>query len=180
VPYLAVPDELVERWGKRLYEIQAFKVGIAWAGSATLEADSKRSIPLSILGPLFDIPGISIISLQKPKQPLEAGRGDVRFLDWMEDCNDFMDTAALVANLDLVISVDTAVAHLAGALARRTWLLNRLESEWRWGLESDRSPWYPTMQIFRQREANRWDGTVERVAAELRHLVRTAGLGGTQ
>ncbi len=85
----------------------------------------------------------------------------------MDDCKDFLDTAALVANLDLVISVDTAVAHLAGALGKPVWLLNRFASKWRWGLAREDSPWYPTMRIFREPAPDSWDEVLERVAGEL-------------
>ena len=85
----------------------------------------------------------------------------------MDDCVDFLDTAALVDNLDLVISVDSAVVHLAGALGKPVWLLNRYGSEWRWGLESEDCPWYPSMRIFRQRERASWDAVIAEVAHEL-------------
>jgi hypothetical protein len=94
-------------------------------------------------------------------------------MDWMAQCNDFMDTAALIANLDLVISVDTAVVHLAGALGRPVWLLNRLDGDWRWGLHLDRSPWYSTMTIFNQAAPNRWEDVVQRVAIELHRFVQS-------
>jgi ADP-heptose:LPS heptosyltransferase len=90
----------------------------------------------------------------------------------MAECKDFTDTAALIENLDLVISVDTAVVHLAGALGRPVWLLNRFESEWRWGLDSDRSVWYPTMRIFRQQERDDWEGVIKDLSEELRRFVR--------
>jgi len=108
-----------------------------------------------------------LISLQKGEAAgeLQAWRGDIE--DWMDACEDFMDTAALVENLDLVISVDTAIAHLAGALGKPVWLLNRFESEWRWGLEREDTPWYPTMRIFRQSEHDTWVGVIERISAEL-------------
>jgi ADP-heptose:LPS heptosyltransferase len=97
---------------------------------------------------------------------LEGHRGVVA--DYVEDCADLLDTAALVANLDLVISVDTAVAHLAGALGKPVWLLNRFGSEWRWGLAREDTPWYPTMRIFREPARDAWDVVIERVAAELK------------
>ncbi len=88
----------------------------------------------------------------------------------MDDCHDFMDTAALMCELDLVISVDSAVAHLAGALGKPVWLLNRYGSEWRWGLEGEQSPWYPSMRIFRQLDANSWEPVIARLADELTRL----------
>ena len=92
-------------------------------------------------------------------------------LDWTDELDDFSDTAALVEALDLVISVDTAVAHLAGALGKPVWLLNRLDTDWRWLLEREDSPWYPTMRIFRQPRFGDWTSVIGRVAEELAALV---------
>ena len=114
-----------------------------------------------------------MISLQKGDGAEHVGAWQGHIEDWMDDCDDFMDTAALVNNLDLVISVDTAIVHLAGALGKPIWLLNRYGSEWRWGLESERSPWYPSMRIFRQREATGWDCVMAQVADELAEFQRT-------
>ena len=95
-------------------------------------------------------------------------------LDWMDECNDLLDTAALMEQLDLVISVDTGMVHLAGALARPVWVLNRFESDWRWGLEREDCAWYPTMRIFRQQKLGDWDSVIHRVAGELRTLIDSA------
>jgi ADP-heptose:LPS heptosyltransferase len=114
--------------------------------------------------------GVAFVSLQKGDPAAELDEMGWPILDWMNECEDFSETAALVVNLDLVISVDTSVAHLAGALGKPVWLLNRFESEWRWQLDREDSPWYPTMRIFRQSALNDWDGVVERVASELGRL----------
>jgi ADP-heptose:LPS heptosyltransferase len=117
---------------------------------------------------LLDIPGPVFVSLQRgeeAKQLKESGR---TLLDWMDECEDFLDTAALIEQLDLVISVDTAAAHLAGALGKPVWLLNRFESEWRWMLKREDSPWYPSMKIFRQSRPGDWDEVIARVATALR------------
>ena len=90
-------------------------------------------------------------------------------IDWSADFHDFSDTAALIENLDLVIAVDTAVAHLAGALGKPLWLLNRYNTCWRWLLDRDDSPWYPTARLFRQDESRRWDGVIARVQTALKH-----------
>jgi hypothetical protein len=119
---------------------------------------------------LIKTAGVTFISLQKGGPAAELAEMSWPILDWMNECEDFSDTAALVVNLDLVISVDTSVAHLAGALGKPVWLLNRFESEWRWQLDREDSPWYPTMRIFRQSALNDWDGVVERVASELGRL----------
>jgi Flp pilus assembly protein TadD len=167
VPYLTVPEPLGNHWRKRLAGIVDRKVGIAWAGSKSLRADAKRSIALRRFAPLLGIDGVQLISLQKGPAAIELNDCGWPVADWMAQCRDLMDTAALIANLDLVVTVDTVIAHLAGALGKPVWLLNRFGSEWRWGLERDHSPWYPTMQIFRQAEPNDWDSVIERVAADL-------------
>ena len=171
VPYLNVPDEAVELWRRRLSKREGVKVGLAWAGDESLEADLRRSIPLASLEPLFRVPGVQLVSLQKDRR-LEEARLAPALVDWMPECADFMGTGALVAALDLVIAVDTAVAHLAAALGKDVWLLNRFESEWRWGKGATRSVWYPTMTIFNQREVDRWGDVIEEAARRVGNLAR--------
>ncbi len=165
VPYISVPPAMTEKWAQRLAAIKEMKVGLVWAGSKTQKKDYLRSIPFQALAPLLALPGVQFVSLQKGES-----ENHVALLDWMAECEDFMDTAALMQQLDLVISVDTAAAHLAGALGRPVWLLNRFESEWRWMLEREDSPWYPTMRIFRQPALHDWGSVVQRVARELAAL----------
>lgn len=165
VPYLIVPDTLVSQWRKRLDNIGNLKVGLAWAGRKSI---AGRSISLTELEPLRHLPGIQLISLQKGDESRQLHEIGWSILDFMDGCQDFMDTAALVENLDLVISIDTSVAHLAGALGKPVWLLCRFESDWRWGLGREDSPWYPTMRIFRQVEPLKWDDVIRRVVEELR------------
>lgn len=183
MPYLAVPNELITHWAERLTgqkdttafvgaalaanEQTVIKVGLTWAGSRILRDDARRSIPLYQFAPLLKISNVQIINLQKGDKSKQLAQLGWNIPDWMNECQDFMDTAALLANLDLVISVDTAVAHLAGAMGKQVWLLNRYESEWRWGLEGENSPWYPTMRIFRQAEPLEWGAVICRVAEEL-------------
>lgn len=166
VPYISVPPAMSEKWTQRLAPFDGLKVGLVWAGSKPQKKDSLRSIPFQDLAPVLAVPGVRFVSLQKNSTEKHDG-----LLDWMGECHDFLDTAALVQQLDLVISVDTAVAHLAGALARPVWLLNRFESEWRWLLEREDSPWYPTMRIFRQPVLHDWGSVIERVAEELKQTV---------
>jgi len=166
IPYLTVPKDRVDRWRKRLAEIGTPKIGLAWAGGAILEADPRRSIPLAAFEPLLFLPGVCFVSLQKDRR-LEDARLAPRLVDWMPECDDFLNTATLIEALDLVISVDTAVAHLAGALGKEVWLLNRFESEWRWGRDATRSVWYPTMTIFNQRNPDRWDEVIGEIAKRL-------------
>lgn len=168
-PYLNVPAALVERWHSRLAATRGLRVGLVWAGSKSLRDDAQRSLELRQFECLSEIPGVSLFSLQKGEAADQLRgwhAGDI--IDWMEECSDLMDTAAFVANLDLVISVDTAVAHLAGALGKPVWLLNRYGSEWRWGLEGEDTPWYPTMRIFRQVERGDWSKVIDRIATCLR------------
>jgi tetratricopeptide (TPR) repeat protein len=166
VPYISVPPDMSKKWSPRLEAIKDLKVGLVWAGSKTQKKDFLRSIPLQRFAPLLAVPGVQFISLQKG----EAIR-DAALMDWMEECADFLDTAALVQQLDLVISVDTAVAHLTGALGKPVWLLNRYESEWRWLLQREDSPWYPTMRIFRQPALHDWESVIAQVAEELKNIV---------
>jgi len=162
VPYVTVPPHIGSRWRKRLEPIAGCKVGLAWAGSGAHRKDALRSLPFDCLAPLLALPGVTFFSLQK-----DRGAEHPALADLMMECGDFLDTAGLIQQLDLIISVDTAMAHLAGALARPVWLLNRYESEWRWMLKRMDSPWYPTMRIFRQPAPGAWDRVVEQVTAAL-------------
>ncbi|HSQ79564.1 MAG TPA: tetratricopeptide repeat protein [Casimicrobiaceae bacterium] len=166
VPYLAAPESMVAAWKARLTDARP-KVGLVWAGSRTLEDDARRSIPLETFTPLLSINGVEFISLQKGDAGDEWGLLGRDGGQWIEACSDLLDTAALIANLDLVISVDTAVAHLSGALGKPVWLLNRFGSEWRWGVDCARTPWYPTMQIVHESGPGHWRAAVQRAAAEL-------------
>lgn len=171
-PYLTAPPS---DWPKRLAEWPGRKVGLVWAGDArphdplATAVDKRRSLSLEILKPLLEAPGITFVSLQKG-----AGSGQLRKLDadlrpqdGMGDIRDFADTAALVSALDLVITVDTAVAHLAGALGRPVWLLSRFDGCWRWLNGRDDTPWYPSVRLFRQTAPGDWAGVVARLAAAL-------------
>ncbi|MBI5792153.1 MAG: tetratricopeptide repeat protein [Rhodocyclales bacterium] len=167
VPYLHVPAASVDRWSARCATLRGYRVGLVWGGNKAQPKDALRSIVLAAFAPLMALPGIDWVSLQKgePAAQLKAGAWPIN--DWMDDCQDLLDTAALIANLDLVIGVDTAVVHLAGALGRPVWLLNRHESEWRWMLGRDDSPWYPTLRIFTQAEKGDWAAVLVRMRDEL-------------
>ncbi len=162
VPYLAAEPDKVAAWRPRL--AGQIRVGLAWAGNPQLAADSRRSLAPDLLAPLLDLAGITFFSLQKDR-PAPPG-----VVDLMAGVADFGDTAALVANLDLVIAVDSAVAHLAGAMGRPVWLLNRFDAEWRWLRDRDDSPWYPTLRQFRQAAPGDWPGVIARVRAELARM----------
>lgn len=168
VPYLAVSDTASMHWEGRLAAIGTQKkVGLVWGGNKDMARDALRSVALDTLAPLLEIPGIDWISLQKGEPASQLKSRDWPIIDWMDECRDMLDTAALVANLDLVISVDTSVAHLAGALGRPVWLLNRHESEWRWMLDREDSPWYPTLRIFTQPMPADWASVIDTIRREL-------------
>jgi len=173
--YLHADKNLVEAWGERLGPKEEFRIGLVWGGSPDHLKDRDRSIEPELFRPLVETPGVSALSLMVGRDG-EAGRvfGDV-VTDLAPDLGDFADTAAAIANMDLVISVDTAVAHLAGALGTMVWTLLPFNSDWRWMLGRDDSPWYPSMRLFRQEKREDWEGVIERVAAELADLAK-AGL----
>jgi tetratricopeptide (TPR) repeat protein len=170
IPYLSAPADAATAWRERLSATPGLKVGLAWAGSPTLRHDGRRSIDPKLLVELLAIPGLEFVSLQKDGPFMRHAD----LLDWTQELQDFADTAALIEALDLVISVDTAVAHLAGALGKPVWLLNRFAPDWRWMLASTDSPWYPSLRQFRQSKPDEWRDVLEKVAAEL-HQMGTAG-----
>jgi hypothetical protein len=146
-------------------------VGLVWAGSREHSNDRNRSCPLAALAPLLALPGIAWFSLQQGEanQELDAF-ADPKPMIALPASVPLIDTAALIAELDLVISVDTSIAHLAGALGRRCWLLLPFAPDWRWMLERDDTPWYPAMRLFRQSRLHDWSSVVARVAVKLRAL----------
>jgi Flp pilus assembly protein TadD len=148
------------------------RVGLVWAGNPTYRNDRNRSIPLAALSPLESVPGVRFFSLQKGEASKQAQNppAGMETIDWTSELNDLSDTAALVQNLDLVISVDTAVAHLAGALAKPVWLLLPLTPDWRWMLGRSDTPWYPTMRLFRQPRRGDWQTPIDQIAAEVGRL----------
>jgi tetratricopeptide (TPR) repeat protein len=172
-PYLHPPADRVAGWQVRLAGVPGLKVGLVWAGEPNLGnqtlLDRRRSLPLAALAPLAAVPDTVFVSLQKGAAAAQARQppAGMVLLDWTADLHDFADTAALIGALDLVISVDTAVAHLAGALGRPVWLLNRSDSDWRWGFAGETTPWYPSMRLFRQPRPGDWTDPVQRVAAAL-------------
>jgi ADP-heptose:LPS heptosyltransferase len=129
-------------------------------------------VTLAQLAPLFSVAGVCFVSLQKNEGIASiAAQSRLPLQDWMQECSDFLDTAALIENLDLVIAVDTAVAHLAGALGKPVWMLNRLNTYWCWFQDREDSPWYPTMRIFRQTRGGEWDDVILKVAQALAQQV---------
>ncbi|MDR1708584.1 MAG: FkbM family methyltransferase [Candidatus Accumulibacter sp.] len=169
VPYIAAPKDEAREWAARLDARPGLKVGLVWAGGHDTGQYKFRDMRLEEFRPLFDAPGIDWISLQKGDAAGQiAAEGlSATILDPMDEVEDFAGTAAIVANLDLVVSVDTAVAHLAGAMGKPVWLLSRFGADWRWMLGREDSPWYPTMRIFRQSAPGEWEPVVARVREAL-------------
>jgi hypothetical protein len=172
VPYLYADRSKTEYWRDRL-DGDDFKVGVVWAGSPKHTNDSNRSCSIQHFRPLTEIESVRLIGLQKHESAVGAGQlsDEMPFMNLGEKLADFTDTAAVIENLDMVISVDTAVLHLAGAMGKRVWGLLPFEADWRWMLESSDSPWYPTMRLFRQTAAGDWGGVFGNVADELRQCV---------
>lgn len=172
-PYLHVSDGLRNKWCQRLANDACFKVGLVWGGNPNNPLDRLRSIPLSLLVPLAAVREVSFYSLQMGSaiEQLAHVPEFVNMLDLSNEQADFADTAACIEQLDLVISVDTAVAHLAGALGRPIWTLIQSPPDWRWLLDRDDSPWYPSMRLFRQSKAQQWESVVDQLVAELRLLI---------
>ncbi|WP_181703867.1 tetratricopeptide repeat protein [Chthonobacter albigriseus] len=181
VPYIAVEPERVRRWAARLAEKDGFRIGLVWQGNPDPLVDRGRSVPLSALAPLAAIPGVRLIALQKGpgSEQVAALRGafPVETLgpDFDEGSDAFLDTAAVMANLDLVVTTDTAALHLAGALGRPTFAILKANAEWRFLRGRSDSPWYPTLRLFRQSEAaltapEPWADVVAKLAGEVAAL----------
>ena len=171
-PYLFADSERREIWRTRLDRSRP-RVGLAWAGSARYRRDRVRSIPFPMLLPLLQMEGVDFYSLQVTEGagPVPTLPGARAIIDHTHHFADFADTAALISELDLVISADTAVAHLAGALGRPVWTLTSFAPDWRWGLDGEETPWYPTMRLFRQPALGDWPSVLDRVAAELKRAI---------
>ena len=173
IPYLQVPSELKQKWSDKVSSLPYPRVGLVWAGGRQTRADPDRSIPLATLSPILKKSWISFVSLQKGGEASQLAHVGRKLSNWMDECDDLLETAALIEQLDLVISVDTSVAHVAGALGKPVWLLNRFGSEWRWMLERHDSPWYPTMRIFRQQQFH-WKSVIQDIADALEHELKPA------
>jgi tetratricopeptide (TPR) repeat protein len=178
VPYLTADPGLVAEWKQKLSGHEGFRVGIAWQGNPGFAADRLRSFPLDLFESLARVEGVQLVSLQKgagTEQLKElAGRFPVIDLGSALDeaSGPFMDTAAVMMNLDLVVTPNTSLAHLAGALGVPVWIALDYASEWRWLLHRDDSPWYPTARLFRQSRPGAWPDVFERIAGALRALPR--------
>src|SRR5579871_331905 len=171
--YLPSPDaHRLQAWENRLGPHERLRVGLVWSGNPKHSNDRNRSMPLQMMSPLLDLDAM-FVSLQKDVKPQDADflRERTDIVDHSADLTDFAETAALVSCLDLVITVDTSIAHLAAALGRPTWILLPRNPDFRWMLDRDDSPWYPTVRLFRQSRTRDYASVIERVRPELAALV---------
>jgi Tfp pilus assembly protein PilF len=172
VPYLRPNRARTERWGMRMQDLiqrNVRRIGIVWAGRPTHNNDSNRSATLAAFAPLAGLEGIALISLQKGPGLAEIGDyfGRAPLLNLGAEIGDFEDTMAIIEELDLIITVDTAVAHLAGAMAKAVWVMLPRAPDWRWLLDRTDSPWYPTARLFRQSRAGDWSGPIRQAVGML-------------
>ncbi|HIJ85959.1 MAG TPA: tetratricopeptide repeat protein [Magnetococcales bacterium] len=176
IPYLGIDPQQASFFHDLAKTIPNFKIGLSWRGNPKHKNDRNRSIHPRSLAQLADLKGISLISLQKIKfaDDLEAFSGWENFYDWGIWLNDFSATAAAIAALDLVIAVDSAVIHLAGALGHPAWVLLPMVADWRWGFDGENSPWYPSVRQFRQPQPGAWDQVIASVKQHL-HSTQLCG-----
>jgi Tfp pilus assembly protein PilF len=176
VPYLRPDPALTALWAPRL-DVPGLKVGLVWAGNPRQPSDRKRSTRLAVLAALGAIEGASFFSLQvgPGRRDLDDGPPPFPLVDLGSEIGDFADTAAIIEQLDLVITTCTSVAHLAGALGRPVWTMLCRDADWRWLVDRTDSPWYPTMRLFRQRRAGDWAGVVDDVGGALAALIEEDG-----
>jgi tetratricopeptide (TPR) repeat protein len=170
IPYLRSDPALVDSWKGRVGASDGkLKVGITWGGSRRFRRDRTRSLRLEQLATLADVPGVRFYSLQKGTPGEDAKELPPRFelTNLGPELEDFSDTAAVMSFMDIIISTDTSVAHLAGALGRPVWVMLQFMPDWRWLLEREYTPWYPTMRLFRQKRFGDWDEVIDRVAKAL-------------
>lgn len=172
VPYISAPPELAEAWKQRLSAYSGVRVGLCWRGNAAHVNDRFRSSSLKEMSTLLDIPGCSFFSLHKDRSEDEQDLPE-GLIDIGTDFTDFADTAAAIAALDLVISVDTSVCHVAGAVGCPTWTLIARGPDFRWGLNVETTPWYPTMKLYRQEALGNWSSVYKRIREDLSALSET-------
>ena len=176
IPYIHAPEDRIPKWRDLLGPARSLRVAVAWAGSATHGNNRNRSIALSAFAELFAVAGIEFISLQKDLNSDTATLrqySNVRVVD--QELADFADTAAAISLSDLVVSVDTSVVHLAGALGKPVWILIPWAPDFRWLLDREDSPWYPSARLFRQRSLGDWNDVLDRVGTALRALSSQRG-----
>jgi hypothetical protein len=173
-PYLQAPTHALQHWEKSLGPPDRLRIGICWAGNANFRGDLNRSIGLSPMLPLLENADVQFFSIQKD---LRAGDAEIlqtksQITHLGKQIETFSDTAAIISLMDLVISSDTSIVHLAGALGKPVWILLQYVPDWRWLLGREDSPWYPTARLFRQDATRQWDNVIARVHAASRDFVR--------
>jgi Tfp pilus assembly protein PilF len=170
-PYIQATQDKIARWGSRIPSGE-INIGLVWAGRPEHRNDINRSCNLKLLAPLFRLPGFRFIGLQKgpaAAQAKEAFNGGT-FSNWGEELESFSDTAGIIHHLDLVLTVDTSVAHLAGAMGRPVWVLIPYLPDWRWGMKGTLTSWYPSMRLFRQTRPGDWQTVIGQIQSELAHV----------
>ena len=186
-PYIKTTEELNTKWKEILSTENRPIIGINWQGNPSHEKGSSvgRSLPLETFAPIAQLTNVKFLSLQKGFviEKLETCSFKDRFVRCQNQINktwDFLETAAIIANCDLVITSDTSVAHLAGGMGKNTWMLLKRIPEWRWGLRGDTTFWYPTMRLFRKRERGNWNELMEEVTEALqKHFATNIRLEST-
>ena len=173
IPYIFAEDKLIEKWKERTTSNRKIKAGIVWAGRPTHKNDKFRSCELKKFSNLFSNEDVEFYSLQKGDAVNQITTFNNRVINLSRDINSLSDTAAIIENLDIVITVDTSVAHLAGAMGKEVWVLIAYIPDWRWLIDRDDTPWYPSMRLFRQDKKNDWTGLFNKVEKELADKVRT-------
>jgi tetratricopeptide (TPR) repeat protein len=176
VPYLHADPKLAEAWRQRVGRAgDGLKIGLVWAGNPDHSNNHNRSMHLEDFAPLREIGGVQFFSLQlgDPARQIAAATNPLEITDWTGELEDYADTAALVENLDLIISVDTSVAHLAGAMGKQVWVLVSHPADFRWLLDRRDTPWYPTMRLFRQNLTRTWDTPLKSLVSGLREFAES-------
>jgi hypothetical protein len=171
-PYLRAAEPQRTAWAERLAALSPHpsrRIGVAWAGRPTHHNDRNRSTSLATFAPLAEIPGVTLFSLQKGPGQGQIGSywGRAPLFSLGPEIRDFADTMAVIEALDLVVTVDTAIAHLAGAMGKPAWVMLAYAPDWRWLLDRSDSAWYPSLRLFRQSADRRWEPVIERIAAEI-------------
>ena len=175
VPYLYAPQEALQKAAALGWPEKGLRVGVAWTGNPSHPKNRFRSVPLELLAKLFDLEGVHFYSLQLGEAAAELAALKTGVADLSAATGDMADTAAQMARMDLIISIDTSMAHLAGALGRPLWVLLCHTPDWRWLLEREDCPWYPTARLFRQSQPGDWEAVIERVRGELAALAQQKG-----
>ncbi len=168
--YIQVDRSLINYWGSKLNDQNRFKVGLVWAGNPTHTNDKNRSCSLKTFEPFLSVPEVDFYSLQKGDASKQSNSFKEQVINIADNIKTLEDTAAIISNLDLVITIDSSIAHLTGALGKSVWVLIPFLPDWRWMLDSDDSPWYPSMKLFRQRKPNQWNDVIGDVKNNLKYI----------